>query len=134
MLWCVLVQGVMLMVDLCGRGWDDQPRGDAHCVKRAAWSPPPGGESWAMSVPLQVGGLAHSLPRPQDHGWVEAPTMPPLHGCISHLTLNGQVRYLPLTLQQQYLYVTILYCVWLVIYGQEVLVLHYRCVFLETLV
>ncbi|XP_063879939.1 putative neural-cadherin 2 isoform X2 [Scylla paramamosain] len=84
-------QGAMLMVDLCGRGWDDHPKGDAHCLKRAAWHPPPGGESWHMSVPLQLGGLAHSLPRPKDHGWVEAPTMPPLDGCISHLTLNGQL-------------------------------------------
>ena len=97
-LFGVMVQGAMLMVDLCGRGWDDHPKGDAHCLKRAVWHPPPGGESWRMSVPLQLGGLAHSLPRPKDHGWAEAPSMPPLDGCISHLTLNGQVRYLPLTL------------------------------------
>ncbi|MPC21297.1 Neural-cadherin [Portunus trituberculatus] len=79
------------MVDLCGRGWDDHLDGNIHCLKSAVWHPPPGGESWRMSVPLQVGGLAHSLPRPKDHGWVEGPTMPPLDGCISHLTLNGQL-------------------------------------------
>nr|XP_045586246.1 neural-cadherin-like [Procambarus clarkii] len=84
-------QGVSVMVDLCGRGWHDRSSHDSHCITRAEWVLPTGGEAWAGSPPLQVGGLAHAPPRPDDHGWVEAPTARPLEGCVSHLTLNGQL-------------------------------------------
>ncbi|XP_042223409.1 neural-cadherin-like [Homarus americanus] len=85
-------QGVALMVDLCGRGWEKHhSHDDAHCLARAAWTIPWGLEGWLGSGPLQVGGLAHTPPTAHDHEWEEAPTARPLHGCISHLTLNGQL-------------------------------------------
>ncbi|XP_069945504.1 putative neural-cadherin 2 isoform X2 [Cherax quadricarinatus] len=84
-------QGVSLMVDLCGRGWEERAHDDTHCVTRAEWTTPRGGRAWVESPPLQVGGLAHTPPRPDDHGWVEAPTVRPLDGCLSHLVLSGQL-------------------------------------------
>lgn len=91
--WVVSVlppQGVVLMVDVCGRGWEESAS-ESHCVARAAW--PRGGAlaSWAMPGPMQLGGLAHDLPSPEELGWSEAPTTHPLDGCVSHLTVNGQV-------------------------------------------
>ncbi|XP_050716089.1 putative neural-cadherin 2 isoform X2 [Eriocheir sinensis] len=84
-------QGVVMMVDLCGRGWKDGPKGDAHCLTRARWRTPRNGGAWLDSVPLQVGGLAHSVPRLEDHGWREAPTQHHLTGCLARLTINSQV-------------------------------------------
>ncbi|XP_042242202.1 putative neural-cadherin 2 isoform X2 [Homarus americanus] len=84
-------QGVSVMVDLCGSGWGGRPHNDSHCVVRADWTSPRGVEAWMGSPPLQLGGLAHTPPLPEDHGWERAPTAHPLDGCISHLTLNGQL-------------------------------------------
>ncbi|XP_063588683.1 neural-cadherin-like [Penaeus indicus] len=83
-------RGVVLMVDMCGRGWEESAS-DSHCVARAAW--PRGGAlaSWAMPGPMQLGGLAHDLPSAEEFGWSEAPTTHPLDGCVSHLTVNGQL-------------------------------------------
>ncbi|XP_071534217.1 putative neural-cadherin 2 [Panulirus ornatus] len=84
-------QVVALMVDLCGRGWDNTTLDDSHCAARGSWTDPRGVKAWAGSGPLQVGGLAHTPPSPAHHGWQEAPTPRPLDGCVSHLTLNGQL-------------------------------------------
>ncbi|XP_071534244.1 putative neural-cadherin 2 [Panulirus ornatus] len=84
-------QRVALMVDLCGRGWDNTTLDDSHCAARGSWTDPRGVKAWAGSGPLQVGGLAHTPPSPSHHGWQEAPTPRPLDGCVSHLTLNGQL-------------------------------------------
>lgn len=81
-----------MMVDLCSHGWEAQPGDDSHCVTRAHWRLPVNGETWLVaSGPLQVGGLAHSAPQPQDHGWGATPTAHGFHGCLSHLTVNNQV-------------------------------------------
>lgn len=83
---------MVVLVDMCGRGWDEA-NDDSHCVTRASWANTmQGAEPWAGAWPVQVGGLAHYPPLPEDHGWGVAPTPTPLQGCISHLTLNGQVR------------------------------------------
>lgn len=76
------------MVNVCGQG-DKGEKQDSHCVKRARVN-----DAHALlgSYPLQIGGLAHALPRPAAHGWKEAPTSRSLDGCISHLRLNGQVK------------------------------------------
>nr|XP_045604889.1 putative neural-cadherin 2 [Procambarus clarkii] len=85
-------QGVALMADLCGRGWDDShAHDDAHCVARGAWPNREGAWTWAGHGPVQVGGLAHPPPRPHAHGWRNAPEARPLDGCLSHLTVNGQL-------------------------------------------
>ncbi|ROT61234.1 putative neural-cadherin isoform X1 [Penaeus vannamei] len=78
-------KGVVVSVDLCGRD-DGSP-----CVAKATWGVPAETQPWFGSSPLQVGGLAHSRPRPEDHGWDEAPTTRPLDGCISHLRVNSQL-------------------------------------------
>ncbi|KAK4289685.1 hypothetical protein Pmani_037361 [Petrolisthes manimaculis] len=84
-------KGVVVLVDMCGRGWEEASD-DSHCVTRASWTNTvQGAEAWAGAWPVQVGGLAHKPPLPEDHGWGVAPTPTPLHGCISHLTLNGQL-------------------------------------------
>ncbi|XP_050715756.1 neural-cadherin-like [Eriocheir sinensis] len=84
-------QAVVMMVDLCGRGWKDEHTGDAHCLARTQWNLPSGGGAWLGSGPLQVGGLAHAPPEPLDYGWREAPTRHNLSGCLSRLTVNTQV-------------------------------------------
>nr|XP_027235811.1 putative neural-cadherin 2 [Penaeus vannamei] len=81
----IQIQGVVVSVDLCGRD-DGSP-----CVAKATWGVPAETQPWFGSSPLQVGGLAHSRPRPEDHGWDEAPTTRPLDGCISHLRVNSQL-------------------------------------------
>lgn len=86
------VQGVALMVDLCGRGFEESPKDDSHCVVRASWANKRSSEAWAWAGPLQVAGLAQEVMHPEDFGWSVTPTTQPLEGCISHLTLNGQVR------------------------------------------
>lgn len=83
-------QGVVLMVDMCGRGWEES-LSESHCVARAAWPRGGGLASWAMPGPMQLGGLAHELPPAKEFGWSEAPTTHPLDGCVSHLAVNGQV-------------------------------------------
>lgn len=87
-------QGVGVMLDLCGRSWDE-PDAAQQCLARAAWTHREGeaGE-WVPSGPLQVGGLAHPPPLPQDHGWLYAAKGDPLEGCVSHVTVNGQVSRL----------------------------------------
>ncbi|XP_071534252.1 neural-cadherin-like [Panulirus ornatus] len=85
-------QGVSLMLDFCGRGWDTHPPDDSHCLARAAWTTPSGVEAWVGAAsPLQLGGLAHAPPRPEDHGWREAPTSASLDGCLANLALSGQL-------------------------------------------
>lgn len=79
------------MVDRCGRGWENGADTPAHCLARAPWVGPWGLEAWPGSGPLQVGGFAHSPPTAEQHRWGEAPIPRPFHGCLSHLTLNGQV-------------------------------------------
>ncbi|KAK4315393.1 hypothetical protein Pmani_013310 [Petrolisthes manimaculis] len=86
-------KGVALMVDMCGRGWESGTfHSHGHCLARAMWGRPWRIEGLLETGPLQVGGLAHSPPTQEDHGWGgDAPTAHPLHGCLSHLTLNGQL-------------------------------------------
>ncbi|XP_050721664.1 putative neural-cadherin 2 isoform X2 [Eriocheir sinensis] len=84
-------QGVSLMVDRCGHGWETPGHTYSNCLARESWPSPRGLEAWPGSGPLQVGGLAHSPPTAEDHRWREAPIASPLHGCIAHLTLNGQL-------------------------------------------
>ncbi|ROT84263.1 Cj-cadherin [Penaeus vannamei] len=83
-------RGVVLMVDMCGRGWEES-LSESHCVARAAWPRGGGLASWAMPGPMQLGGLAHELPPAKEFGWSEAPTTHPLDGCVSHLAVNGQL-------------------------------------------
>lgn len=80
------------MVDLCGRGWEGSPKDESHCVARASWANKRSSEAWAWAGPLQLAGLAQGVVRPEDFGWSETPTTQSLEGCVSHLTLNGQVR------------------------------------------
>ena len=80
-----------MMVDQCGRGWEGKTQEDSHCLARGKWRILEGGGQWLSSAPLQMGGLAHSPPRPEQHGWREGPTRHHLTGCVSHLTINTQV-------------------------------------------
>ncbi|KAK8754585.1 hypothetical protein OTU49_016765 [Cherax quadricarinatus] len=84
-------QGATLMVDRCGRGWGDNKTSDSHCVARAPWLEIQATENWSSSVPLQLGGLAHTYPRSAEFGWSGGLVTQPLNGCISHLTINGQL-------------------------------------------
>ncbi|XP_071513597.1 uncharacterized protein [Panulirus ornatus] len=84
-------QGVTLMVDLCGRGWGANTTNDAHCIARAPWLDAQVTESWGSSAPLQLGGLAHTYPQSADYGWSNAIVNQALDGCISHLTVNGEL-------------------------------------------
>ncbi|KAK8754583.1 hypothetical protein OTU49_016757, partial [Cherax quadricarinatus] len=84
-------QGVMLMVDHCGHGWRVNKTDDSHCIARIPWANSRVTESWSSSVPLQLGGLAHPYPQAADFGWSAALVYQPLDGCISHLTVNGQL-------------------------------------------
>ncbi|XP_045131274.1 putative neural-cadherin 2 isoform X2 [Portunus trituberculatus] len=84
-------QGVVLMVDTCGRGWERGINNERHCIARAAWAKTEDTDSWSSGVPLQLGGLAHHHPRPSDFGWTTGPHPEPLNGCISHLTINGEL-------------------------------------------
>ncbi|XP_045132549.1 putative neural-cadherin 2 [Portunus trituberculatus] len=85
------VQGVALMVDHCGHGWERPNQTYTHCLGRRAWANPLGWGAWPGSGPLQVGGMAHRPPTAEEHRWAEAPLPHPLHGCLSHLTVNGQL-------------------------------------------
>lgn len=85
-------QGVTLMLDLCGRGWEDSAaHDDSHCAARASWGTEGPIPAWAPTDPLQVGGMAHPPPRMHAHGWNETPIDEPLEGCLSHVTANGEV-------------------------------------------
>ncbi|MPC09092.1 Neural-cadherin [Portunus trituberculatus] len=84
-------QSVVMMVDQCGKGWTDQEQNDVSCLVRARWRASKGNDVWVGSAPLQVGGLAQAPPRPEDHGWREAPTHHHLTGCLSRFTINTQV-------------------------------------------
>lgn len=80
------------MVDVCGRGWEKGGLDNAaHCIARAAWLGPSPPEQWRGSGPVQLGGLAHPLPHPADHGWTTNLIDSPLTGCLSHFMVNGQV-------------------------------------------
>ncbi|KAK7075418.1 hypothetical protein SK128_018162, partial [Halocaridina rubra] len=82
--------GVALMIDLCGQGWEDERATDSHCIARMAWSHPMDHGFWFSSNPIQLGGLAHSPPKPAENGWHDSPISSPLKGCLSHLAINGQ--------------------------------------------
>lgn len=82
----------MLAVHPCGRGWLSVSQDDDQCMARVSWTNPFNIKAWLASWPLQVGGLAHTTPSAAYHSWKKAPTPNPLDGCVSHLTLNGQVR------------------------------------------
>ncbi|XP_037789255.1 neural-cadherin-like [Penaeus monodon] len=112
-------KGVVVMVDLCGRGWkdhDDQddPRsserndhgtgdGHEHCLARAHWrnrkdrtrmgeaSP---SAPWLGVEPLQVGGMARTPSRPHASGGRPFSKLVTegLDGCVAHLVVNSQVR------------------------------------------
>nr|XP_045603724.1 putative neural-cadherin 2 isoform X2 [Procambarus clarkii]XP_045603725.1 putative neural-cadherin 2 isoform X2 [Procambarus clarkii] len=84
-------QGVTLMVDMCGRGWDADRTSDTHCIARAPWVDAQVTESWSSSVPLQLGGLAHLYPEAAVFGWSGGLVTQALNGCISRLTINGQL-------------------------------------------
>ncbi|XP_042205064.1 putative neural-cadherin 2 isoform X2 [Homarus americanus] len=84
-------QGVMLMADLCGKGWTTNTTNDLHCIARSSWRDSRVTESWSSSVPLQIGGLAHPYPDPVEFGWSTDFVQQALNGCISHLTINGQL-------------------------------------------
>ncbi|XP_069982972.1 putative neural-cadherin 2 isoform X4 [Penaeus vannamei] len=86
-------EGVTLMLDLCGRGWEDSAaQDDSHCAARASWPVEGHLSAWAPSDPLQVGGMAHPPPRPHAHGWNETPIDEPLKGCVSHIAANGELQ------------------------------------------
>ncbi|XP_071513325.1 putative neural-cadherin 2 [Panulirus ornatus] len=84
-------QGVTLMVDLCGHGWTADTTNDAHCIARAQWVDTEVSKSWGGSVPLQLGGLAQPYPLPGDFGWSATLVHQALDGCLSHLTVNGEL-------------------------------------------
>lgn len=80
------------MVNVCGRGWEEGGLDNAdHCIARAAWLGPSTPEQWRGSGPVQLGGLAHPVPHPADHGWTTNLIGSPLTGCLSHFMVNGQV-------------------------------------------
>ncbi|XP_066988266.1 putative neural-cadherin 2 [Macrobrachium rosenbergii] len=83
-------QGVVLMVDFCGLGWDEETSDDSHCVARKSWGLPEGLKTWEVMGPLQVGGLAQGPQLPKDYGWSQAPTPYSLNGCLSSLSVNDQ--------------------------------------------
>ncbi|XP_042879004.1 neural-cadherin-like, partial [Penaeus japonicus] len=86
-------KGVTLMLDLCGRGWEDSAaHDDTHCAARASWGTEGPIPAWAPTDPLQVGGMAHPPPRMHAHGWNETPIDEPLEGCLSHVTANGELQ------------------------------------------
>nr|XP_045594622.1 neural-cadherin-like isoform X2 [Procambarus clarkii] len=85
-------QIVGVMVDYCGRGWQVDDPDHSHCLAWAAWTRPTGAKEWAGGWPLQVGGLAHTPSSPGSHAWSATPTPRPLNGCVSHLTINGQLE------------------------------------------
>ncbi|XP_071513352.1 putative neural-cadherin 2 [Panulirus ornatus] len=84
-------QGVTLMVDLCGKGWAADTSSDDHCIARAPWMATHTTESWAGSAPLQVGGFAHPYPHSANFGWSNTLVHHALDGCVSHLTVNGEL-------------------------------------------
>lgn len=79
------------MVDMCGRGWKANTSSDAHCIARASWKDTYVTEGWGSSLPLQLGGLAHKSLHSADFGWSNTLVHQALDGCISHLTVNGEV-------------------------------------------
>lgn len=83
------------MLNLCGRGWQEAGHDESRCLARADWRDTEATAAtwaWFGHRILQLGGMAHAPPLPDDHGWAAAPTSRPLNGCISHLRFNGQVR------------------------------------------
>ncbi|XP_066937059.1 putative neural-cadherin 2 [Macrobrachium rosenbergii] len=81
--------GVSMVTDACGQGWSHQ-NNDTHCAARALWTHPDRLGSWVVSSPLQVGGLAQDGDY-RNHGWDVRPITQPLHGCVSHITINGEL-------------------------------------------
>ncbi|XP_064098213.1 neural-cadherin-like [Macrobrachium nipponense] len=84
-------QGVVLMVDFCGLGWDETISDDSHCVARKSWDLPGGLKAWEALGPLQIGGLAQGPQWSKDYGWSQAPTPHSLDGCLSNLNVNDQL-------------------------------------------
>ncbi|XP_068219630.1 putative neural-cadherin 2 [Palaemon carinicauda] len=84
-------QGVTLMLDLCDWGWVEGAKDDSHCRARASWENASASDDWIGTDPVQVGGLSHERPSPQQYGWSWAPIAEPLEGCISQLTVNGEM-------------------------------------------
>ena len=79
-----------MMMDLCKQGWTNDTADDSHCLVREVWKSQAGTEAWAGGWPLQVGGLAWKVNTSVTHS--PHPYSPPLTGCLSHITVNGQVR------------------------------------------
>lgn len=81
-----------MMLDWCGRGWTNDTADDTHClVQEAREGQVVGREAWAGGWPLQVGGLAAWK---DNTTTTQLPHTPhSLVGCLSHLTVNGQVSH-----------------------------------------
>ncbi|XP_068229632.1 putative neural-cadherin 2 [Palaemon carinicauda] len=82
-------KGVSMVIDACGQSWKYQTD-DAHCAARAPLIRPDRLVSWIGSGPLQVGGLAHEGDYASYH-WGEGPVTQSLNGCVSHITVNGEL-------------------------------------------
>ncbi|XP_076032740.1 neural-cadherin-like isoform X2 [Oratosquilla oratoria] len=81
-------KGVSLMVDYCA-GRDGEMVKESNCVAKTRWKRPITSKAWVGSEPLQVGGMAHPVPRPEQHDWTHGPSAKPLTGCIRRLSING---------------------------------------------
>lgn len=81
------------MLDLCGHEWNkNTTSNDIQCIARARWKSAQNPGQWVSRFPVQLGGLAQSFPRPSNLGWSAGPTAHGLTGCLSHFTVNGEVR------------------------------------------
>lgn len=80
-----------MVVDTCNAG--------EGCHVGAALAAGVGG--LRVMAPLQVGGMAHSPPRHLDHGWPAPITTSAFHGCIRNLRVNGEVREIAATREEQ---------------------------------
>ncbi|XP_064120596.1 putative neural-cadherin 2 [Macrobrachium nipponense] len=81
--------GVSMVLDACGQSWKYQTD-DAHCAARVSWTNPDRLLSWVNTGPLQLGGLAHDGDY-DGYQWAEGPIIQPLNGCMSHITVNGEL-------------------------------------------
>ena len=87
----ITLQGVSMVIDACANNWKDHTD-DTQCASRAVWKDPLRLGSWVVSSPLQVGGLVRGDEDHQNYGWSEGPITQSLNGCLSHISINGQVR------------------------------------------
>ncbi|XP_066961725.1 neural-cadherin-like [Macrobrachium rosenbergii] len=83
--------GISMMVDICGFGRSAKLFGDSHCVARKLWRNHHTLRMWESVGPLQIGGIAQRHPRSLDFGWEDSVTPHRFDGCLSHLTVNGQI-------------------------------------------